>query len=102
MRDLRVYAQALDGEVDHYRDSDGLECDEVVHLRNGSYGLIEMKLGGETLIQEGAKSLQKLAKKIDTSKMKSPAFLMVLTATGKYAFRREDGIWVVPIGTLKD
>lgn len=102
MRDLRVYAQALDGEVYHYRDSDGLECDAVVHLRNGSYGLIEMKLGGETLIQEGAKSLQKLAKKIDTSKMKSPAFLMVLTATGKYAFRREDGIWVVPIGTLKD
>lgn len=74
----------------------------MVHLRNGSYGLIEMKLGGEKLIEEGAKSLQKLAKKIDTSKMKSPAFLMVLTATGKYAFRREDGIWVVPIGTLKD
>lgn len=73
-----------------------------MHLRNGSYGLLEMKLGGEKLIEEGAKSLQKLAKKIDTSKMKTPAFLMVLTATGKYAFRREDGIWVVPIGTLKD
>lgn len=73
-----------------------------MHLRNGSYGLVEMKLGGEKLIEEGAKSLQKLAKKIDTSKMKTPAFLMVLTATGKYAFRREDCVWVVPIGTLKD
>lgn len=102
MRDLRVYAQALDGEVYHYRDSDGLECDAVVHLRNGSYGLIEIKLGGENLINEGAKSLQRLVKKIDTTKMKSPSFLMVLTATGKYAFQREDGVWVVPIGTLKD
>lgn len=102
MRDLRVYAQALDGEVYHYRDSDGLECDAVVHLRNGAYGLIEIKLGGERLIEEGAKSLQKLAKKIDTTKMKAPSFLMVLTATGKYAFKRKDGVWVVPIGTLKD
>lgn len=102
MRDLRVYVQALDGEVYHYRDSDGLECDAVVHLRDGSYGLIEIKLGGERLIEEGAKSLQKLAKKIDTTKMKIPSFLMVLTATGKYAFKREDGVWVVPIGTLKD
>lgn len=102
VRDLRVYAQALDGEVYHYRDSDGLECDAVVHLRNGAYGLIEIKLGGERLINEGAKSLQKLAKKIDTTKMNAPAFLMVLTATGKYAFKREDGVWVVPIGTLKD
>lgn len=102
IRDLRVYAQALDGEVYHYRDSDGLECDAVVHLRNGAYGLIEIKLGGERLIEEGAKSLQKLAKKIDTTKMKAPSFLMVLTATGKYAFKREDGVWVVPIGTLKD
>lgn len=102
IRDLRVYAQALDGEVYHYRDSDGLECDAVIHLRNGSYGLIEIKLGGERLIEEGAKSLQKLAKKIDTTKMKPPSFLMVLTATGKYAFKREDAVWVVPIGTLKD
>lgn len=102
IRDLRVYAQALDGEVYHYRDSDGLECDAVVHLRNGSYGLIEIKLGGEKLIEDGAMSLQRLAKKIDTAKMKSPSFLMVLTATGKYAFKREDSVWVVPIGTLKD
>lgn len=101
MRDLRVYAQALDGEVYHYRDSDGLECDAVVHLRNGAYGLIEIKLGGDNLIEEGAKSLQKMAKKIDTTKMKAPSFLMVLTAVGKYAFKREDGVWVVPIGCLK-
>lgn len=102
MRDLRVYAQALDGEVYHYRDKDGLECDAVVHLRDGSYGLVEVKLGGETLIEEGAKSLKKLASKIDTNRMKEPSFIMVLTAVGKYAFRRDDGIWIVPIGCLKD
>ena len=102
MRDLRVYAQALDGEVYHYRDKDGLECDAVVHLRDGSYGLVEVKLGGETLIEEGAKSLKKLASKIDTNRMKEPSFMMVLTAVGKYAFRRDDGIWIVPIGCLKD
>ncbi|MCQ2330142.1 MAG: DUF4143 domain-containing protein, partial [Paludibacteraceae bacterium] len=102
VRDLRVYAQALDGEVYHYRDKDGLECDAVVHLRNGSYGLVEIKLGGETLIEEGAKSLKKLASKIDTDRMKEPSFMMVLTAVGKYAFKRDDGIWIVPIGCLKD
>lgn len=102
MRDLRVYAQALDGEVYHYRDKDGLECDAVVHLRNGSYGLVEIKLGGETLIEEGAKSLKKLASKIDTDRMKEPSFMMVLTAVGKYAFKRDDGIWIVPVGCLKD
>ena len=102
VRDLRVYAQALDGEVYHYRDKDGLECDAVVHLRNGSYGLVGIKLGGETLIEEGVKSLKKLASKIDTDRMKEPSFMMVLTAVGKYAFKRDDGIWIVPIGCLKD
>ena len=102
MRDLRVYAQALDGDVYHYRDSDGLECDAVLHLRNGSYGLVEIKLGGDSLIEEGVKSLQRLGKKIDTTKMKSPSFMMVLTAVGKYAYRRKDGVWLVPIGCLKD
>ena len=102
MRDLRVYAQALDGDVYHYRDGDGLECDAVVHLRNGSYGLIEIKLGGESLIEEGVKSLQRLGNKIDTTKMKTPSFMMVLTAVGKFAYRRKDGVWVVPIGCLKD
>ncbi|MBQ9474249.1 MAG: ATP-binding protein [Bacteroidales bacterium] len=102
VRDLRVYADALDGNVFHYRDSNGLECDAVLHLRNGSYGLIEIKLGGETLIEEGAKTLKKLSDKIDTTKMKKPAFKMVLTATGAYAYNRNDGVMVVPIGCLKN
>ncbi len=101
-RDLRVFADALNGTVYHYRDKDKLECDAVVHLRNGQYGLIEIKLGGDKLINEGAKNLLTLAKKIDTTKMKEPSFLMVLTATGNYAFRREDNVYVVPIGCLKD
>ncbi|MBQ9641619.1 MAG: ATP-binding protein [Bacteroidaceae bacterium] len=102
VRDLRVFADALDGEVFHYRDKNGLECDAVVHLRNGSYGLIEIKLGGEKLIQDGVDTLTELASKIDTTKMKEPAFLMVVTAVGRFAYRREDGIYVVPIGCLKD
>lgn len=102
IRDLRVYAQAMDGEVYHYRDKDGLECDAVVHLRNGSYGLVEIKLGGEYLIEEGAKSLLKLSSKIDTTRMKPPSFLMVLTATGSYAFQRKDGVSIVPLCCLKD
>lgn len=102
IRDLRVYADALNGNVYHYRDKDGLECDAVVHLRNGKYGLIEIKLGGDKLIEEGAASLLKLSQKIDTTRMKNPSFLMVLTATGDYAFRRKDGVLVVPIGCLKD
>lgn len=102
IRDLRVYAEANDGKVYHYRDKTGLECDAVVHLRNGNYGLVEIKLGGENLISEGAKTLKKLAEKIDTEKMKAPSFLMVLTAVGDYAFRRADGVYIVPIGALKD
>lgn len=102
VRDLRVFASAVDGQVYHYRDKSGLECDAVVHLRNGKYGLIEIKLGGDTLIEEGVATLKALADKIDTDKMKSPSFLMVLTGTGKYAFRRKDGVLVVPIGCLKD
>ena len=103
VRDLRVYAEALDGKVYHYRDKNGLECDAVVHLRNGSYGLIEIKLGGDSLIQEGADALTDLKDKIDTTKMKKPSFLMVLTAVGQYAYKRpKDGVLVVPIGCLKD
>lgn len=102
VRDLRVYADALDGEVFHYRDNNGLECDAVVHLRDGRYGLVEIKLGGDTLIEEGAKSLKRLVGKIDTESMKSPSFLMVLTATGSYAYKRPDGVMIVPIGCLKD
>ena len=102
IRDLRVFADALGGGVYHYRDKSGLECDAVVHLRNGSYGLIEIKLGGDQAIEHGVKTLKQLAGKIDTDKMKSPAFLMVLTAVGDYAYRREDGVYVVPIGCLRD
>ena len=102
VRDLRVFADALNGEVYHYRDKDGQECDAVIHLRNGKYGLIEMKLGGDKLIEEGAKSLKAMQKKIDKEKMKSPSFLMVLTGIGDYAYRRHDGVCVVPIGCLKN
>lgn len=100
VRDLRVYADALDGTVFHYRDKTGLECDAVVRLRNGRYGLVEVKLGGEPLIDEGARNLIKLAKKIDTKKMSAPAFLMVLTGTSEYSYPREDGVLVVPVRTL--
>jgi len=102
MRDLRVYAEALNGSVYHYRDKNGLECDAVVHLRDGRYGLIEIKLGGDRLIEEGASTLKSLANLIDTTKMNKPSFMMVLTATGDYAFRREDGVLIVPIGCLKN
>ena len=102
VRDLRVYADALDGMVYHYRDKNGLECDAVIHLRNGAYGLVEIKLGGAAAIEKGASTLMELASKIDTTKMKVPAFLMVLTAVGDYAYQRKDGIYVVPVGCLKD
>lgn len=103
IRDLRVYAEAVDGTVYHYRDKNGLECDAVVHLRNGSYGLIEVKLGGDDLINEGARVLISLASKIDTEKMKKPSFLMVLTGVGQYAYKRpQDNVLVVPIGCLKN
>ena len=102
MRDLRIFADALDGQVYHYRDASGLECDAVVHLRNGSYGLIEIKLGGAARIDEGAVNLNKLAEKIDTEKMKKPAFKMVLTGIGDFAYCRKDGVLVVPIGSLKN
>lgn len=102
VRDLRVFADALEGQVFHYRDKNGLECDAVLHLRNGSYGLVEVKLGGDRLVNEGAANLLKLAEKIDTGKMSQPSFLMVLTGTGDYAFRRADGVYVVPVGCLKD
>lgn len=101
VRDLRVYANAIDGSVSHYRDRNGLECDAVIHLRNQRYGLVEIKIGGNTLIEEGVKSLKKLAQKINTDAMSEPAFMMVLTAIGQYAFKRKDGIWIVPIAALK-
>ena len=102
IRDLRVFADALNGKVYHFRDKTGLECDAVVHLRNGSYGLIEVKLGGDKLIEEGADNLKTLKNKIDITKMKAPSFLMVLIGVGDYAYKRQDGVYVVPIGCLKD
>ena len=102
IRDLRIFADSLGGEVYHYRDKDGQECDAVIHLRNGKYGLIEIKLGGEKLIEEGVKSLKAMKEKIDTSKMNEPSFLMVLTGTGDFAYCRKDGVFVVPIGCLKN
>ena len=101
IRDLRVYTEALDGNVYHFRTKEGLECDAVIHMRNGSYGLVEIKLGGDKLIEEGADTLKEVAAKIDTAKMKEPSFLMVLTGTSPYAYRRDDGVYVVPITALK-
>lgn len=102
VRDLRIYADALDGKVYHYRDKNNLECDAVIHLRNGSYGLVEVKIGGSELIREGAESLKALSSKIDSTKMKAPSFLMVLTGIGDFAYKRpEDGVLVVPIGCLR-
>ena len=102
VRDLRIYADALDGNVYHYRDKTGLECDAVIHLRNGRYGLIEVKLGGDKLIEEGVASLKKLADRIDTEKMSEPAFMMVLCGVAPFAYKREDGVYVVPVTCLKD
>ena len=102
VRDLRVYAEALDGGLYHYRDSSGLECDTVLHRRNGSYALLEVKLGGEELINAGAASMIELSNNIDTDKMPAPSFMAVIIGVGKYAYRRQDGVYVIPIGCLKD
>lgn len=100
VRDLRVYAEALGGSVAHYRDAGGLECDAVIHLRNGAYGLAEIKLGGDVLVEEGAKTLAAFAAKIDTGAMKEPAFRMVVTAVGDFAYHRRDGVFVCPLAAL--
>ncbi len=101
VRDLRVYAEAIGGRVYHYRDKTGLECDAVIHLRNGRYGLVEIKLGGEALINEAVASLNKLENRIDTDKLGRASFKMVLTAVGLYAYRRQDGVCIVPVGCLR-
>lgn len=102
IRDLRVFADNLGGKAYHYRDKNGQECDAVIHLRNGKYGLIEIKLGGDKLIEYGAETLKSMEAKIDTEKMNTPSFLMVLTGIGDWAYRRKDGVYVVPIGCLKN
>lgn len=102
IRDLSIYASAIDGEVRHYRDNAGLECDAVIHLEDGRWGAIEIKLGGDKLIEEGANSLNTLKMKLkEKSDEPSPAFMMILTAVGSL-YRRQDGIFVVPINLLKD
>ena len=101
MRDLRVYAEALFGNVYHFKDKQGRECDAVVKIRGGKYGLVEIKLGGGSLVDEGAKTLNNLEQLIDTGKSGMPAFKMVLTAVGDYAYRRPDGVVVCPIGCLR-
>lgn len=102
IRDLRVYAESLNGNVFHYRDKTGLECDAVIHLRNGKYGLVEIKLGGEKLIEEAVNTLNKFEKNIDIKKMNEPSFKMILVGVGDYAYKRKDGIYIVPITCLKN
>ncbi len=102
MRDLRAYAEALDGRVYHFRTKDGLESDGVVCLRDGRYGLLEFKLGGDRLIEEGAQNLKKVAEKLDVTKMKNPSFLAVIAATAPFAYKRPDDVFVIPVGSLKD
>lgn len=101
VRDLRVYAEAIDGNVFHFRDSNGLECDAVIHLRDGRYGLVEVKLGGESKVEEGAASLLKLYDTLDYSRMSKPSFMMVVVGVGQYAYQRKDGVLVVPLACLK-
>lgn len=100
VRDLRAYMEALGGTLFHYRDKNGLECDTIAHLDDGRYALIEIKLGGDEAIETGAATLKRLAGLIDTSKMRAPAFLAVLTGVGDFAYQRADGVYVIPIGTL--
>ena len=102
IRDLRVYAEPINGKIYHYRDKNGLECDAICHLRDGRYGLIEIKLGGDNLIKEGEANLLKLKSSLDFSKMSLPSFMMILVGVGKYAYKNEKGIYIVPITCLKD
>ena len=99
-RDLRIYAESLNGKVYHFRDKSGLECDAVIVLPDGRYGLVEVKLGGETLIEGGAKNLMALEKKLDTETMHAPSFKMVLCAVAPFSYLRPDGVYVVPISNL--
>ena len=100
IRDLRVYSQSHNGKVFHYRDRSGLEADAVVQLQDGRWGAVEIKMGSSG-IEKGIENLKKVREKVNTEKMMEPSFLMVLTA-GEYAYRREDGVYIVPIGCLKD
>ena len=100
IRDLRVYAHAIDGEVFHYRDKSGLEADAIVHLKDGRWGAVEVKMGAKE-IEDAAENLKALRNRINLEKMKEPSFLMVLTGT-EFGYRRDDGVSIIPIGCLRD
>ena len=100
IRDLRVYAESIDGHVYHYRDKNGLEIDSIIELADGRWGAVEIKMGtGE--IEDASEALLKLEKTVDTKKMNKPSFLMILTST-EHAFQMDNGIWIVPLGCLKN
>ncbi len=101
IRDLKIYSQSIDGDVYYYRDKNGLECDAILHLNNGKWGAIEIKIGSNEAIEEAANNLIAFKNTVDLEQMNKPSFLMVLTAT-EYAYRRQDGVYVVPLGTLKN
>lgn len=101
VKELKVYSKCINGEIRHYRDGNGLECDAVIHLKNGEYALVEIKLGGEQLIKEGINNLLRLKSKIIDSNLKEPNFLMILTARSD-AYVTKEGIYIVPINMLKD
>ena len=100
IRDLRVYVEAIGGKVYHYRDKNGLEADMIIRLRDGRWAAIEVKLG-QSEINKAAENLLKLRDKVDTKTMGEASFLMIVTG-GQYAYKREDGVLVVPIACLKD
>lgn len=101
VKELNIYTKMLDGEIRHYRDNNGLECDAVIHLKNGNFALVEIKLGGESLVNNGISTLKKLKEKLLKEKKKEPTFMMIVTAVGN-AYTTKDGIYVVPINKLKD
>lgn len=102
VRDLRVNAESIGGSVFRYRDKNDLECDAVIHLRNGKYGLAEIKLGWDVSIAEAKSSLNKLHGILDVEKMNEPSFKMVLIGVGDYAYRDNDGVYIIPLGCLKN
>lgn len=101
IRDLKIYSQFLEGKVFNYHDSSGLEADAIIHLKDGRWALIEVKIGGEKLINDGAETLKKIREKIDLEKMNKPSFMAIITASDSFAYRRKDGIYVIPIACLR-
>ncbi|MGD9887185.1 MAG: ATP-binding protein [Bacilli bacterium] len=100
IRDLRIYAESLGGDVFRYKDKTGLEIDAIIQLQDGSWGAIQVKMGSH-LFDDAADKLIKFATKIDIEKMQEPKFLAIISAT-EYAYQREDGVYIIPLGMLKD